>query len=197
MDVVTTPQRPARPGPLRSLLYLALPALIGCSVLLGLGPRPAGLGTASGDPALVKDAVAALAHAPNVETVSVARVRGGQMTWAGFGSVQPDSRFELGSVTKTFGGLLLADGVTRGEVRLSDPLELHLPELSGSQAGLTTLEELASHRAGLPNMAPSSAVRMVAEDLAGVALTSYTAPTSEDLVRDASEVTLSGRGSMR
>lgn len=61
--------------------------------------------------------------------------------------------FEIGSVTKTFTGLLLADAVVRGEVSLDMPLRALLP------AGVTppiregrdiTLEDLATHRSGLP-----------------------------------------------
>lgn len=39
------------------------------------------------------------------------------------------TRFEIGSVSKVFAGLLLADAVVRGEVGLADPLERHLPDI--------------------------------------------------------------------
>jgi CubicO group peptidase (beta-lactamase class C family) len=35
--------------------------------------------------------------------------------------------FEIGSITKAFIGLLLADMVARGEVRLHDPVQRYLP----------------------------------------------------------------------
>src|SRR4051794_32186554 len=44
------------------------------------------------------------------------------------GDAQPDSLFEIGSVTKVFTALLLTDMVERGEVRLSDPVQKYLPE---------------------------------------------------------------------
>jgi CubicO group peptidase (beta-lactamase class C family) len=63
-----------------------------------------------------------------------------------------DARFEIGSVTKVFTGVLLAEAHLRGEVSLEDPLSRHLPG-----PGLRwrerepTLLELATHRSGLPN----------------------------------------------
>jgi D-alanyl-D-alanine-carboxypeptidase/D-alanyl-D-alanine-endopeptidase len=62
------------------------------------------------------------------------------------------SIFETGSVTKTFTATLLADMALEGLVALDDPVNRHLP------AGVRvpprgreiTLEDLASHRSGLP-----------------------------------------------
>ncbi len=72
-----------------------------------------------------------------------------------------DTIFEIGSVTKVFTSLLLADMVQRGEVALSDPVAKYLPagvrmpERSGRQI---TLQDLATHTSGLPrlpsNLAP-------------------------------------------
>ena len=64
-----------------------------------------------------------------------------------------NSVLEIGSVTKTFTGTLLADMVERGEVRLTDPVagllppEASVPSLGGRQI---TLEDLATHTSGLP-----------------------------------------------
>lgn len=66
-----------------------------------------------------------------------------------------DTGFEIGSVTKVFTALLLADMVRKGEVRLSDPVTKYLPagikvpERSGRSI---TLEDLATHTSGLPFM---------------------------------------------
>ena len=59
---------------------------------------------------------------------------------------------EIGSITKTFSGQLLADAIARGEVKASDPLSTHLSELAGTPAGEATLEEVASHRSGIPGV---------------------------------------------
>ena len=176
---------------------LLVGALIGAVALLALGPRPGGLGSPTGDVALAQDASAALATATHLETVSVARIRDGEASWAGFGEVTPDSRYELGSITKTFDGLLLADAAQRGEVGIDDPLETHLTELAGTEVGSATLAELVSHRAGLPSLLSLNVVRVVAEDLAGAALSAYTAATPEEVIRESGAVTLSGRGTMQ
>lgn len=70
------------------------------------------------------------------------------------GSAKADTLFEIGSITKVFTGLLLADMAARGEVGLDDPVAKYLP------AGWTlpvrgrpiTLLDLATHRSGLPRL---------------------------------------------
>jgi CubicO group peptidase (beta-lactamase class C family) len=72
-----------------------------------------------------------------------------------------DTVFEIGSATKVFTALLLADAVQRGEVALTDPVAKYLPadvtvpQRAGRQI---TLQDLATHTSGLPrlptNMAP-------------------------------------------
>jgi CubicO group peptidase (beta-lactamase class C family) len=64
-----------------------------------------------------------------------------------------DTLFELGSVTKVFTALLLAEAVTRGEVSLDTPVGDVLPEVDvPTRDGVAiTLEHLATHTAGLPN----------------------------------------------
>ena len=70
-------------------------------------------------------------------------------------AVDADTIFEIGSVTKVFTSLLLADMVQRGEVALTDPVAKYLPagvkmpERNGRQI---TLEDLATHTSGLPSM---------------------------------------------
>ena len=59
--------------------------------------------------------------------------------------------FEIGSLTKPLTGALLADMHLRGELALGDRLAVHLPHAAGWPAGDATLEQLATHRSGLPN----------------------------------------------
>jgi CubicO group peptidase (beta-lactamase class C family) len=67
-----------------------------------------------------------------------------------------DTAFEIGSVSKVFTSLLLADMVVKGEVKLSDPISkylpasVHAPTRNGKQI---TLLDLATHYSGLPGMA--------------------------------------------
>jgi CubicO group peptidase (beta-lactamase class C family) len=63
--------------------------------------------------------------------------------------------FEIGSITKVFTGLLLADMARRGEVRLDDPADKYLPAgyaLPSRNGRRITLLDLATHRSGLPRM---------------------------------------------
>lgn len=81
-----------------------------------------------------------------------------------------DTLFEIGSITKVFTALLLADMAERGEVALTDPAAKYLP------AGVTmprrgdakiTLEHLATHTSALPrlpdNLAPKDAANPYAD----------------------------------
>jgi serine-type D-Ala-D-Ala carboxypeptidase/endopeptidase len=69
--------------------------------------------------------------------------------------VNGDSVFEIGSITKVFTAVLLADMVERGEVNLNDPISKYLPKSvrtpthNGEQI---TLLHLATHTSGLPNL---------------------------------------------
>lgn len=65
--------------------------------------------------------------------------------------------FEIGSVTKTFTALLLAELGARDEVRLHGTLATHLPHEAlprGPHSHSITLEHLATHTSGLPRLPP-------------------------------------------
>ena len=147
------------------LLGAVVPALMAILVTLLLAPTPAPVGYRSAGDAVLVNRVRALVAGPEARasgsdqgfrSLAVGVVDGATSSYAfigdrGYGS-PPDasSTFELASVTKTFTALMLADSVTRGEVRLSDRVGRYLPELQGTRAGSVTLEELATHRSGLP-----------------------------------------------
>jgi serine-type D-Ala-D-Ala carboxypeptidase/endopeptidase len=66
-----------------------------------------------------------------------------------------DTIFEIGSATKVFTSLLLADMVQRGEVGLTDPIAKYLPaEVKVPQRGgrSITLVDLSTHTSGLPRL---------------------------------------------
>ena len=73
--------------------------------------------------------------------------------WAPRAAVPPAASplFEIGSLTKPLTGALLADMHLRGELALGDRLAVHLPHARCWPAGEATLEQLATHRSGLPN----------------------------------------------
>src|SRR5215207_4670432 len=85
----------------------------------------------------------------------------GEQRVAGYGRLRIDTQdtpdggtiFEIGSVTKVFTGLLLADLAEQGMVGLDDPLASYLPasaRILTSGGRQITLGDLASHAGGLP-----------------------------------------------
>jgi D-alanyl-D-alanine-carboxypeptidase/D-alanyl-D-alanine-endopeptidase len=95
--------------------------------------------------------LSALAERGEVASVAFAVVAGTDVRSGGFGGADADSVFQIGSVTKAFTGLLLADSAARGEVKLSGPATDYLP---GASPGRVTLAELATHTSGLPRLPP-------------------------------------------
>ncbi len=102
----------------------------------------------------------------------VGAIRGDESLVRGYGrgsleeGPKPDGRtlFEIGSVTKPFTGLLLAEAVVDGRLRLDQPLAELLPHgvhLAEHAGGPIRLEHLATHVSGLPrlptNLAPTDA----------------------------------------
>jgi CubicO group peptidase (beta-lactamase class C family) len=67
---------------------------------------------------------------------------------ASVGDLTSTTPVEIGSVTKALTGLLIADSVQRGELRLNAPVSTYLPRLQGSPAGAVTMRELGTHTAG-------------------------------------------------
>jgi CubicO group peptidase (beta-lactamase class C family) len=68
--------------------------------------------------------------------------------------------YEIGSITKVFTGLLLAEMALRGEVGLDDPVRRYLPDsvpVPGSDSQPITLRLLAAQRSGLPRLPPGFA----------------------------------------
>jgi CubicO group peptidase (beta-lactamase class C family) len=65
-----------------------------------------------------------------------------------------DTLFEIGSMTKVFTSLLLAEAVQRGEVALTDPISKYLPaNVKVPERGRAiTLQDLSMHQSGLPRM---------------------------------------------
>jgi D-alanyl-D-alanine-carboxypeptidase/D-alanyl-D-alanine-endopeptidase len=66
-----------------------------------------------------------------------------------------DTVFEIGSVTKVFTAILLADMVGKGEVALADPAAKYLPadvKVPRRDGRSITLVDLATHTSGLPFM---------------------------------------------
>nr|WP_308284048.1 serine hydrolase domain-containing protein [Streptomyces buecherae] len=135
------------------------------------GARPAPIGA---EPAWATEALVPLLRAaPGASGVAVAARRGtdrvfladGRTAWGEGRPVDADTRFEVGSLTKTFTALLLAESVARGEVRYEDPITRFLPRVAAPRVpgGPITLLHLATHTSGLPRLPPGFLTRAAPE----------------------------------
>lgn len=96
------------------------------------------------------------------EGIAIAAVAEGATTFGAAGrlradgaAVDADTLFEIGSITKVFTGILLADAVRRGDAALEDSIAKHLPaDLLPADSVLreVTLLDLATHTSGLPRL---------------------------------------------
>ncbi len=76
------------------------------------------------------------------------------------GPINEDTVFEIGSITKVFTAILLADAVERGVVGLDDPVQNLLPngvQVPQRDGKSITLLDLANHRSALPRI-PSNII---------------------------------------
>src|SRR5262249_44093270 len=69
-----------------------------------------------------------------------------------FGAAKEDAIFEIGSISKTFTGLLLGQLAEQGKVELGEPARELIPRgiVARPHAREITLLDLATHRSGLP-----------------------------------------------
>lgn len=136
------------PRPKRRRYTVVALTLATIVALLGVlaRPNPPSLSTVvAGDAALAARARPLLQGA--LDKVSIAVIDGSTVTYAHFGANE-HTEYEIGSLTKTFTALLLADSIRRGEVTADTTAGALLP-LDGAPIASVTLAELASHRSGL------------------------------------------------
>lgn len=97
-----------------------------------------------------------------VGAVSVAsKIDGALALWcsgdAGDGvTLSDDTLFNVGSIAKPLTGIVLADMALRSEIDLAAPVSEYIPGLTSVPSGSVTVDELATHRAGLPLRPPSA-----------------------------------------
>ena len=95
--------------------------------------------------------------------MAIGVIEGGRTQVFGFGRTvlggekTPDGKslYEIGSVTKVFTSLALADMAEEGLVRLDDPVQRYLPDdvkVPSRSGRAITLEDLATHSSGLPRL---------------------------------------------
>ena len=98
---------------------------------------------------------------------------------------------EVGSMTKALTGLVIADAVRRGEIRMDAAVSTYLPDLKGSPAGTVTMDELVTHSSGIAEFG-NSTLRQAAWK-APLGLNFFTS-TSAQMTSEARAQDLSGRG---
>jgi serine-type D-Ala-D-Ala carboxypeptidase/endopeptidase len=90
-----------------------------------------------------------------VDDKQVRIISAGQADKTNHQKLTDDTLFEIGSITKTFTGILLADMSLKGEVNLDDPIVNYLPKgvTMPTRNGKTIrLRDLATHTSGLPRL---------------------------------------------
>ena len=189
----STDTRPARRGR-KAAAGVAAGVVLLCGLLAAPWP-PRLLPDVHGDVELAEQVRPLLADP--ADRISVAYLEAGSVRFAGFGADE-HTEFEIGSVTKTFTASLLADAVSRGEVTLETTVaEILGDDLADPQAaiGTVTLAELASHRSGLPRLAPGWASWRGL--LAGQFLHRDPYPASaEQVIAQAQDAALNDRGTV-
>jgi CubicO group peptidase (beta-lactamase class C family) len=137
---------------------MSLRSLSVVSVLLLVSGRP--LGAAELPP--LGDQASGWASSLGHGAVATAEKRGGRWTFAISGQpfatghaevAAQKTLFEIGSITKVFTGILLADAVLDGKLGLDDTLAQRLPvKFADPATGAVTLKQLATHTSCLPRL---------------------------------------------
>lgn len=124
--------------------------------VLSTAPVTQALSTVTnGDPALINATRTALSNRyHNNISAAFVDLRDDTTRYANFGATNT-TQYEIGSITKTFVGHLLADSIARGEVTADQKVGTLLPIPATKAFYNVTLGELATHKGGLPSV-PSS-----------------------------------------
>lgn len=150
-----------------------------------------------------ESAEALLSAAPGASAVAVGLYRRGQRSFLVRGStareggvpVEPSTRFEIGSLSKTFTALLFAEQAARGEVGHHDPVARHLPAGTCVPVRGTdiTLTHLATHTSGLPRLPPG----LLRSDIRRLPTNPYASFTRADVLRALARTRLRSRPGTR
>jgi serine-type D-Ala-D-Ala carboxypeptidase/endopeptidase len=141
------------PQPLTFIWQSAAPAKPPAPTLTPAGPPVA---LADLKPILDREFAPVLDHGVLAKSTGGGIVIGvydhGQTRVFSYGTAQPDSIFEIGSITKTFTGLILAQMVEQKKVALDDPVRTLLPAgtVAKPDGPEITLVDIATQHSGLP-----------------------------------------------
>jgi CubicO group peptidase (beta-lactamase class C family) len=145
--MTTTPRNASRPR--RVWAIAAVSTVVALAIGLLFRPGPSTLPPPATGDAELAATVRDIAGPDHKALLAVVVTPDGTRT-ATIGA-DPDIRFELGSVSKAFTGLLLADAIERGEVTPETRLG-ELLDLGDAPAADVTLAQLATHTSGLPRI---------------------------------------------
>ena len=127
--------------------------------------KPAATAPAHDIPAAMRQTATTLLQSPLLHATSLAVVYRGKQFMLHQGELEtgkanpPDDTtlYEIGSVSKTFAGLLLANAVLDGRAALDDPIQTYLPAAYPnlqSQGEPIRLRHLITHTSNMPGMLP-------------------------------------------
>jgi CubicO group peptidase (beta-lactamase class C family) len=114
-----------------------------------------------------------------------------------FIDAEPDTRFEIGSITKPLTGMLLADAIDRGEVSLDTTTGDLLPGDAETGFGSISLRELCTHTSGLPRLPRGPLTLLRAGRFLLLGTHPYRGTTPSGVLRVAARQRLRGRGQFR
>lgn len=143
-------------------LTLALPFMLSAPALA----QNATIQTEAALQTAVQNEVSQLMQQQQIPGMAVAVLWQGKTYFYSFGAadvaakkaVTPDTLFELGSISKTFAGVIGAMALERGDIKLTDPVAKHWPALTAKPWQHINMQHLATYTAGgLPLFVPDSA----------------------------------------
>ncbi|KAB8059377.1 serine hydrolase [Janthinobacterium sp. FT14W] len=153
------------PSPWMVRMMTKLAAIITGMTLLLAACKPAATAPAHDIPAAMSETATTLLQSKLLHATSIAVVYRGQEFILHQGELETGKAnppndttlYEIGSVSKTFAGLLLANAVLDGKASLDDPIQKYLPAAYPnlqSQGQPVRLRHLITHTSNMPGMLP-------------------------------------------
>lgn len=146
-------------------MMIKLAAILTGTTLVLAACKPVATAPAHDIPAAMRQTATTLLQSPLLHATSIAVVYRGKEFMLHQGEMEtgksnpPDDTtlYEIGSVSKTFAGLLLANAVLDGKAALDDPIQQYLPAAYPnlqSQGQPIRLRHLITHTSNMPGMLP-------------------------------------------
>lgn len=149
-------------------MFFSKTRMILLCALFGANPLLAQTNTIANEAALkttVSQQVSQLMQQQQIPGMAVAVLWQGNTYFYSFGkadlaantAVTPDTLFELGSISKTFAGVIGAMALESGDIKLTDPVSKYWPALTAKPWQRINMQHLATYTAGgLPLFMPDS-----------------------------------------